>query len=111
MTRPVLYVGREAVGLSLFWLDAIGEPVDLSSGWTFAMSIEQNLASTSVTATVTGNASPTADTRSSGAVPSCTIVFGTGALDSLAVGPGLLRVVATSGGRDREAQVEVEVRT
>lgn len=109
MRIPHLFVGRELPGLSLFWLDTIGDPVDLSAGYSFGATIEQDRTTTALTATIQANANPTADTQSSADVPTVQLNFAAGAIDALTVGPAVLRVVATSGGRDRVGRWELEI--
>jgi hypothetical protein len=107
----VLHVGRERPGLDLFWLDDIGDPVDLT-GYSCSLTVRQGGTDTSITgATVTPQASPTTDTRASTDVPSLRVTFASGALNNLTTGPATLIVVATQGGLDREGQWLAEVRT
>jgi hypothetical protein len=102
MTTPHLYVGRELPGLELHWADSINDPVDLSDGYTFAVSLEQNGTTTALSgAVVTANPSPTLDTGSSADVPTLAVAFTAGALDAITAGPAVLRVAANNGGRDR----------
>lgn len=105
-----IYRTAERPGLDLFWLDTIKRPVDLSGSWTFTVSVEQDLVETALSGvTVTGNADPTTDTGSAADVPSLSLVFAAGALDDVAVGPALLRVDATSAGRNRRLKVPVRI--
>lgn len=107
----VLHVGRERPGLDLFWLDDIGQAVDLT-GYSCSLAVRQGGSDTAITgATVTPQASPTTDTRASTDVPSLRVTFASGALDNLTTGPATLIVVASQGGLDREGQWLAEVRT
>ena len=107
----VLYVGRERPGLSLFWLDSSGAALDLSGYGGFSVVLEQGGTETALSATVTANSSPTTDTGSAADIPTLSVAFASAALDSITVGPGTLKVIATSGTTDREGQWPVEVRT
>lgn len=107
----VLYVGRELPDWELFALDSNGDPIDYSSGWTFSVAVRQSGTDTAVAATVTANANPTTNTGSSADVASLTIAPNAGELDNLEPGRATIIVVATSGGKDREHQYPVEVRT
>lgn len=110
--RTTVYIGRERPGLSLFWLDSTGTPVDFTAGgsWTWVTTVEQDgTTSTLSGATVTANASPTTDSGSSTDVPTISMSFVPGALDNLSVGPAVLRVAATSGGLDRLGVWQLEV--
>jgi len=112
-TRTVIYKSRERPGLGLYWLDTLGDPVDFTTAgsWTYAITVEQDGTTSTLTgASVTANASPTADTGSSADVPTLTMTFAAGALDNLAVGPAVLRVAATAAGLDRLGVWPVEVR-
>ena len=109
--RTTIYIGRERPGLGLFWLDSTGVAVDLTVGtWTFAVTLEQDGTTATLTgATVTANASPTADTGSSADVSTLSMSFSAGSLDNLSVGPAVLRVAATSSGLDRLGVWQIEV--
>lgn len=109
--RTTLWVGAEVPGLELFWANSIGEAVDLSDGWTFAVTVEQDLVETALSCTATGNATPTLDTHSSDDVATVSLVFAAGALDDLIAGPARLRVDATKGGRQRRAVYDILVGT
>lgn len=103
--HPTVYISRELPGLQLFWLDSSSTPVDLSTGgpWTFVTTIEQEgTTSTLSGAVVVANSEPTADSGGLNDVPTLSMSFNAGALDSnLVVGPATLRVAATHDGRDR----------
>lgn len=106
-----LFVGAERPGLDVFWLDSTKTPVDFSTGtWTFAVSIEQADVETVVSgATVATFASPTKDTGSSADIPSLQVTFAAGAIDSLVVGTAIVRINATSAGRNRRWKQTVRV--
>lgn len=115
-----IFVGRELPAWSLFWLDDIGTPVDLSTGYTFVVAVRQLVdgtpTDTTITATVTANATPTADTRSSADIPTLTVAPAAGQLDNLTTGGKdttkiIVVATATSGGKDREQQWPAIVRT
>ena len=110
--RTTIYVGRERPGLSLFWIDSTGAPVDFAAGgsWSYNITLEQDGTTATLTgASVTANASPTTDTGSSADVPTLSMSFAAGSLDNLSVGPAVLRVAATSGGLDRLGVWQLEV--
>lgn len=107
-----LYRDAERGDPELFWLDTIRRPVDFSQGsWTFAVSLEQDLVTTPVTAvTVTPQASPTADDGTDAATPSLVLTWAAGALSGFAVGPATLRVKATPAtGRARKLKLKVRI--
>ena len=112
--RPTIYVGRERPGLSLFWLDTVGTPVDFTTAgtWTYVVTLEQDgTTATLAGASVVANASPTADTGSAADVATLSMSFTAGSLAGLAVGPAVLRVGATSGGLDRLGEWRLDVRS
>jgi hypothetical protein len=110
--RATIYIGRERPGLSLYWIDSSGSPVDFTVAgvWTYTVTIEQNnVTSVLAGATVTANASPTTDTGSSADVPTLSMSFAAGSLDNLTVGPAVLRVAALASGLDRLGIWHIEV--
>jgi hypothetical protein len=113
MARTIeIFVGRELPAWSLFWLDDLGAAVDLSSGWTFAVTIRQGGTDTSLSgATVTANATPTTDSRSASDIPSLTVAPAAASLDTLVTGKATIIVVATSSTKDREGQWPAVVNT
>ncbi len=90
-----LFVGRELPVWSLFWLNSVGAARDLSAGWTFVVTVRQAGTDTTVTATVTANATPTADTGSAADIPTLTVAPDAGQLDNLRTGDARVHVVAT----------------
>lgn len=110
----VIRRGRELPPLRLFWLDSDGQPVDLSSAGyaSYSVQIEQdNVTSTFSGANVTANANPTTRTGSASDVPSVTLSFSSGATSGLALGPGVIRIVAVDPlGLDREGEWEGRVK-
>ncbi len=107
----VLYIGAERPGCRLFWTDDNGAAVDLSAYSSFTVSLLQNGTTTTLSgATVTANASPTTRTGSASDVPTLSVSFTSGALDSISAGAGVLKVDATSGTTNRRGEWDVEVR-
>jgi hypothetical protein len=106
---PNLRRGAERPGLAVFWSDTLGDPVDLSGGYTFVVSITQDGTASTLTASVTANASPTNDRGLSNDVPTLDIAFAAGALDNLSAGPGVLKIVATKAGLNRDNECRVLV--
>lgn len=107
----VLYRGRELPARRLHWLDG-NQPADLSTvAYSWSVSIVQDSVETAITAvTVTANPNPTKDNGRSTDVPSLTLSFAAGALDTVSAGPATLKVVGTVNGLDREGQWDVVVR-
>lgn len=106
---PNLRRGAERPGLAVFWSDTLGDPVDLSDGYTFSVSITQDGTTSVLTASVTAHANPTNDTGSTNDVATLDIAFAAGALDGLSTGPGVLKIVATKGGLNRDNECRVLV--
>lgn len=110
MRTPIIYVGRERPGLDLWWLDATGAPVSFTgTPWVWTVTIEQDGAITPLTSNVTANSNPTGDGDGASDVASISLTWDAGALDHLAVGPAVLRVIAALG-TDREGVWPIEVR-
>lgn len=111
MSAPVIYVGRELPGLSLFWLNSAGDPVALNTGgYSFNVSIAQDGVITALpNVTVFANASPTVDTGSSADVPTLSLSFQAGSVSNLTAGPAVLRVVASAGGLDRLGRWDIVI--
>lgn len=109
----VLYAGRELPSVGLHWLDSVGAAVSLAAGgYTYSVQVVQDTVTSTLTGvTVTANSNPTADTGSANDVATLTLSFAAGALSGLSEGPGVLKVIATSSGLDREGEWPVVVRT
>lgn len=98
---PHLFPDGERPGLDLFWLNTIGEPVSVV-GYTLSLYFEQDGVDTEINqATLTANASPTADTGSAADVPTISIAFSQHALEDIVPGPLILRVKAQQNNRHR----------